>query len=231
MDLHPRTDAHSRWYLHRFAVWRCARLGPSPAAHARSARVARYLDRTLFVALTPISNVAGALGAPHEPERKCPMKLRQSLCVVPKAVRIAAGSILAGSVLLALLSTAGFLFGPAGNNGHRGTGAVLGLMVILFAFVLSTWLLGLGYVYADARRRAMQPVLWVLILILCPHLLGFLLYFVLRQPIAAICANCGVKNSVNQRFCAWCGSQQSPATTAGGPAKSGISGPDSIIAV
>jgi hypothetical protein len=159
------------------------------------------------------------------------MKLHQFFCVVPKAVRIAAASMFAGSVLLALLSTAGFFFGHAGDNGHRGTGAVLGLMVILFAFVLSTWLLGVGYVYGDARRRAMRPIVWVLVAILAPHLLGFLLYFVLRQPIAAICASCGQKNFVNQRFCAWCGNPQPPATTAGGPARSGISGPDSMIAV
>ncbi len=112
----------------------------------------------------------------------------------------------------------------------RGMGIGLSLGLFL-ACLFAIWLLSLGYVYGDAKRRGMRPVLWVLIVILCPHLLGFLLYFVLRQPITTDCSNCGGKNAVTQRFCAWCGSPQPPATTVGGPAKSGISGPDSMIAV
>ena len=67
-------------------------------------------------------------------------------------------------------------------------GLGVGLLVgAFFAF----WLLCLGYVYADARRRAMPAVLWVLLAIFIPNLLGFLLYFALRRPLGSPCPNCG----------------------------------------
>lgn len=156
------------------------------------------------------------------------MNLRQFLNLVPKGVRIAAASILAGSVLLALLSTAGFLFGHAGDNGHRAAGALIGLMAILFAVAFDAWLLSLGYVYTDARRRAMPPILWTLVAILVPNLLGFLLYFVLRRPITEACANCGQATSLEQRFCSWCGHPRPQAPSGTAPTGPGSSALDSF---
>jgi hypothetical protein len=86
-----------------------------------------------------------------------------------------------------------FIFGSAGLFG---------------GVVIATWLVCLGFVFADARRRAMRPVLWVLVAALFPHLLGFLLYFVLRQPIASPCTHCGQIIPLQQQFCAWCGNPQ-----------------------
>jgi predicted amidophosphoribosyltransferase len=36
-------------------------------------------------------------------------------------------------------------------------------------------------------------------------LLGFLLYFVMRQPIAATCTQCGKTVPNHRPFCSWCG--------------------------
>ncbi len=82
-------------------------------------------------------------------------------------------------------------------------GAVGGLAMGVF---LAVWVLCLGYVYADAKRRAMRPVLWTLIAALFPHLFGFLLYFALRQPMTPRCMKCGQPVTLDQRFCSWCGS-------------------------
>ena len=51
---------------------------------------------------------------------------------------------------------------------------------LLAGIAIAAWVLGLGYVYGDARRRRMHAVLWTLIAALTPNLLGFLLFFALR---------------------------------------------------
>lgn len=88
---------------------------------------------------------------------------------------------------------------------------------LFLGILFSSWLLGLGFVFADARQRGMRPVLWVLVCILLPHLLGFLLYFVMRQPLASPCGHCGQPIPKGQRFCSWCGSLQTPLGDAPSP--------------
>ncbi|MGC1871574.1 MAG: PLDc N-terminal domain-containing protein [Acidobacteriaceae bacterium] len=86
--------------------------------------------------------------------------------------------------------------------------AAIGLGIGLVAGTfLAFWLLCLGYVYADSRRRAMPAVLWVLVAIFVPNLLGFLLYFAIRHPLGSPCSNCGQLIAAEQRFCSWCGRQ------------------------
>jgi hypothetical protein len=129
------------------------------------------------------------------------MSVRQFLDVVPKSVKTAA----------ALIAGGGMLIGPAiawatkdSSRASFAHGIAFGLLVGVGA---SIWVLGLGYVNADARRRGMPPILWTLIAAFIPNLLGFLLYFALRQSIASPCPNCGRGMRAEQRFCSWCGSQ------------------------
>ena len=86
-------------------------------------------------------------------------------------------------------------------------------MGLLTGTLAAIWLLCLGYVYADARRRAMPPVLWTLLAALVPNLLGFLFYFALRKPLAAPCAHCGQLLETGQRFCSRCGFDTSASPT------------------
>jgi hypothetical protein len=143
------------------------------------------------------------------------MKIRNFLSIVPQAVKRWA-SVIAGCVLLI-----GLVVGYHGAEQAANQAAALRTMLIfgsagLFGGVaIATWLVCLGFVFADARRRAMRPVLWVLVATLFPHLLGFLLYFVLRQPIASPCTHCGQTIPLNQQFCAWCGNPQTHRTTGG----------------
>jgi hypothetical protein len=76
---------------------------------------------------------------------------------------------------------------------------------LLTGTLAAIWILCLGYVYADARRRAMPAVLWTLLAALVPNLLGFLFYFALRKPTASQCPQCGQMVETGQRFCSWCG--------------------------
>ncbi len=102
--------------------------------------------------------------------------------VVPKGVKTSA------VVVMGLLPVVGAVVGYCVAWSNHGTGwfspapgAAMGVGVgLVLGALLAAWTLCLGYVYADAKRRAMRPVLWALIAALFPHLFGFLLYFALR---------------------------------------------------
>jgi len=142
------------------------------------------------------------------------MKIRNFLSIVPQAVKRWA-LVIAGCVVLI-----GLLVGYHAANQAANLDAGVRTMSIfagagLFGGVaIATWLVCLGFVYADARRRAMRPVLWVLVAALFPHLLGFLLYFVMRQAIASTCTHCRQTIALYQRFCSWCGNPR-PSSTPG----------------
>ena len=122
---------------------------------------------------------------------------------VPKPARVAAFVVFG---LVVLMGTSAGLFQWMQSNHAMPFGPVIGICFgTLTGVFAGVWVLCLGYVYADARRRAMPPVLWTLIVALIPNLLGFLLYFALRRPIAAPCAKCGRAVAADQRFCSWCG--------------------------
>ena len=132
------------------------------------------------------------------------MKIRQFFALVPQAVQRWAAILVNCAVLAGV--TAGYVL--AGHHDVARTMLLCGCAGLFIGTFLAIWLLCLGFVYVDARRRAMRPALWVAVAALVPHLLGFLLYFVLRQPIAAVCTHCGQMIAMYQRFCSWCGSPQ-----------------------
>jgi hypothetical protein len=135
------------------------------------------------------------------------------LNVVPKAVQVWAIAIVAASVLIglalgyyafakgAVLQT---MFGPAAAAPAIG-------------IVIAIWLLCLGFVFADARRRGMRAAGWTLVAMLMPNLLGFLFYFVMRLPLAAPCVSCGRAIPVDQPFCSWCGTSRAPLPSGAEP--------------
>lgn len=148
------------------------------------------------------------------------MSFRKHLTIVPKPARTAV------KILLVCTGFIGLVFGffAERHNLHEQLlrnyvppfsaflpvlGALGGLVAGLFVGCLfSALILALGYVYGDARRRNMPAALWTLIAFFVPNLLGFLLYFVLRKPIATPCPQCGQPISVEQRFCSCCGYQR-----------------------
>jgi drug/metabolite transporter (DMT)-like permease len=136
------------------------------------------------------------------------MSVRQFLDVVPKSVKTVAAVIACGGGVIGLAGT--FIEGGGQNAPFHVLlpGVGLGL---LGGVMIAIWALCVGYVNADARRRGMPPILWTLIVVFIPNLLGFLLYFALRRPIALPCPHCGQATTAGQRFCSWCGYQGSSA--------------------
>ena len=82
----------------------------------------------------------------------------------------------------------------------------LGIPLSLFLYVLL-----IGYINGDARRRGMRYVLWTFLAILIPNSIGIILYFVLRDPSMVPCGACGAPGRTNYAFCTKCGAQRSTA--------------------
>jgi cytochrome bd-type quinol oxidase subunit 2 len=77
---------------------------------------------------------------------------------------------------------------------------VIVLLLVLFGAV------GIGlYVYRDARRRGMEPLLWTLMAIFVPYFLGLIIYLIARQPLQAACPFCGARSPEKASFCPSCG--------------------------
>jgi hypothetical protein len=126
------------------------------------------------------------------------------LNVVPKAVQVWALAIVAAAVLIGI---AVGCYAVANGEGLRPMFAYAPAALAV-GMVIAIWLLCLGFVFADARRRGMRAAGWTLVAMLMPNLLGFLLYFVMRRPLAAPCVSCSREIPVDQPFCPWCGSSR-----------------------
>jgi len=61
------------------------------------------------------------------------------------------------------------------------------------------------YVWGDARRRGMRHRIWALVAALVPNGLGFLAYFLLREPVLRRCGSCGTAVRRDLAFCPQCG--------------------------
>lgn len=88
------------------------------------------------------------------------------------------------------------------------------LLLVFAGLVLAAWLLMIFYVNADAKRRQMNRLLWTLLVIFIPNAIGFILYFVLRQPIARPCAKCKAPVRPDFVFCPACGQSLAPTCPA-----------------
>ncbi len=85
------------------------------------------------------------------------------------------------------------------------------LLGILAGVGAGCCLLFIGYINRDAKRRGMSPTLWTLVAVLIPNGLGFLLYFILRQPRSGTCPQCGNAVQTGFNFCPRCSCKLNPS--------------------
>jgi len=76
---------------------------------------------------------------------------------------------------------------------------------------LAFFVLLVGYVNRDARRRGMNVTLWTLLVIFVPDAIGFIIYFLLRQPLRIACPKCGAIGDPAFNFCPRCKFNLHPA--------------------
>lgn len=116
-------------------------------------------------------------------------------------LRVAARPGVAISALVAFIAALLFvlLAGKHPLAARIAFGAILALLIFLYGFLVS-------YVYGDAKRRGMRHVLWALVAAFVPHALGFIAYFLLREPLLQTCGTCGATSRRDFAFCPQCGS-------------------------
>ena len=85
------------------------------------------------------------------------------------------------------------------------------LLGLLLGVVLGCFLLLIGYINRDAKRRGMSPLLWTIVAIVIPNALGIILYFILRQPRSSACPQCGNAVQMGFNFCPRCNYKLSPS--------------------
>jgi hypothetical protein len=123
--------------------------------------------------------------------------LREELRLIPKAMVAAAVLVFLGIPTLLIL----FVFR---HDPHAPPVAVHILVCTLAGSVLGIFLLLIGYVNRDAKRRGMNSVLWTVLVLIVPNGIGFILYFVIRQPVMGKCPQCGATVNPAFNFCPKC---------------------------
>jgi hypothetical protein len=130
-------------------------------------------------------------------------RLREEMKVIPQAAWTVA--LLIGVVLPLALCAYWFVDGyPSGPRALHLHAPELALGAIIFA-IFSVYILIVGYIAADARRRGMRVLLWTLLAIFIPNAIGIILYFILRQPLLRTCSQCGATADSTYTFCPSCG--------------------------
>jgi hypothetical protein len=84
------------------------------------------------------------------------------------------------------------------------------LMGYSWGTAFASYVLLVGYVSRDVKRRNMSARLWMLIVILMPGGIGAVVYFLLRQPVLSRCPHCTTEISTSFHFCPQCQFQMAP---------------------
>jgi len=71
--------------------------------------------------------------------------------------------------------------------------------------MLGLFMILIGYVNRDARRRGMNVALWTLLVVLSvPNAIGFVVYFMMRHPLVLNCPKCSYDVQSGFNFCPNC---------------------------
>ncbi len=131
--------------------------------------------------------------------------LKAELGIIPPAAWVVAGAFL----LFWLLIMIPLFLSGAPKPGEPPTLVFVGLLSFA-GLVLGLWVLMVFYVNADAKRRQMNRLLWTLLVIFIPNAIGFIVYFLLRKPIAHPCPKCRAPLNPDFVFCPSCGFELAP---------------------
>ena len=83
--------------------------------------------------------------------------------------------------------------------------ASIPLLIILFLFLIIPIMIGV-FVYRDATERGMNALLWTIVAVFVPSLIGLIIYLVFRENYSSLsCASCGEKIRPEFVNCPSCG--------------------------
>ena len=132
---------------------------------------------------------------------------KAELRVIPRWLRWLLGALYLTALAVVFwisVSMPGFpVFGIQGEPLALKLLAVFGIITALAAGA-SAFVMLFAYIACDARRRGMSPVLWVLVSLFVPYLIGVIVYFVVREPLPFNCPQCGRAVNAQFNFCPAC---------------------------
>jgi hypothetical protein len=137
-------------------------------------------------------------------------KLRSELSIIPVWARV-----LGLVILLAVPLGVTALMSLDANPPPLLFGIVIGALV---GSMMAALALAIGYVNRDAKRRGMSSALWTLIVVFVPNALGFLIYFLMREPLRSPCPSCGQLVQPAFNYCPNCHHALKPLCPACGKA-------------
>jgi hypothetical protein len=120
-----------------------------------------------------------------------------------RELRIVPAFIWPIAVLFPAITSWFFFRAPRAWPISRGEIAFSGYMALLEV----AWVVMVGYIYADSRRRGMRHIMWTSLTIFIPFLTGAILYFVLRDPLLIPCPKCAAHCRSTFVFCPKCGAE------------------------
>ena len=132
----------------------------------------------------------------------------KELGVIPLTARIIALAVYVGLAILIH-----FLILHDTSPGGTATWPLAGRLAFNFLIPVMPLIVILlyGYIYGDAKRRGMRYVMWTLLAIFVPYVIGILLYFILRDPLPSDCPNCHSPVLAKFAFCPSCGTAARPS--------------------
>jgi hypothetical protein len=122
------------------------------------------------------------------------------------------GMIPSWSIMLAIVAFVGiqYVFHFVMPPPRHDYGLMRAMMAYSWGTLFASYILLVGYVSRDVKRRNMSPGLWMLIVILMPGGIGSVVYFLLRQPILSRCPHCSTEIASSYNFCPQCQFQMAP---------------------
>jgi ABC-type Fe3+ transport system permease subunit len=108
----------------------------------------------------------------------------------------------------------GQIFPPDLKDDAATAEVALALVVTGVSLCCAIFIFLTGYVYRDAKRRGMNAGLWtLLVVVLMPSslVIGFVIYFLMREPLPFNCPQCGATVGARFNFCPNCKYNLHPA--------------------
>ncbi len=99
------------------------------------------------------------------------------------------------------------VFPPGLKDSPLLASLVLAGIITAISFFIAVFIFLVGYVNRDAKRRGMNSGLWTfLVIVLSPayFAIGFIIYFLMRQPLPYSCPQCVTTVDARYNFCPNC---------------------------
>jgi Cyanate permease len=141
-------------------------------------------------------------------------RFRDELRIIPKWLIVALIVVFLGVQAGCLIGNLGFkaMSSPHGEvwpypNDPALSGLAVAGIVTAASIPLSAFFLLVGYVNRDARRRGMNSTLWTILVVILSGgwlMLGFFIYFLMREPLPYNCPQCGTTVGARFNYCPNC---------------------------